>query len=169
MSTEIRTVNIQSRHGPARQKREVQRLRKLATKLDSAITLPGGYRIGFDGLLGLVPIVGDGVSAIISLFIVYRAAQLGASFLQLTRMLLNVFVETLIGVIPLVGDLFDFVWKANEKNVAILERHLSATRVASTANARLSGAFVLLISIVIVIAGGFVVGATAFLLSLLIA
>ncbi|GAB5413707.1 MAG: hypothetical protein Cons2KO_13100 [Congregibacter sp.] len=124
--------------GFAEREAEVKKLRKMAVNLDSIIRLPGGYRIGFDGLLGLIPVVGDSVSALISSFIVYRAAQLGVPVHHLLRMMINIIFETLVGFIPLIGDLFDFVWKANEKNMLILEKHLPAELPRRSAKARIS-------------------------------
>ncbi|MEQ8659688.1 MAG: DUF4112 domain-containing protein [Gammaproteobacteria bacterium] len=100
-------------------------MRRLARLLDSSIPLPGGFRIGLDGLLGLVPGVGDLLGAALSLYIVAGAHRLGASRAVLARMLANVALETVVGAVPLVGDLFDFVWKANQRNLALLERELA--------------------------------------------
>jgi Domain of unknown function (DUF4112) len=101
-----------------------RRLRRLAWLLDSSIPLPGGYRIGLDGLIGLVPGIGDAAGALASSYIVVEAGRLGASKALLLRMGFNVFLETLIGAIPVAGDLFDFVYKANLRNLALLERHV---------------------------------------------
>jgi len=101
-----------------------RRLRHLSRLMDSAITLPGGFRIGWDGIIGLIPGIGDVVGLSVSAWIVLGAARLGASRSTLARMAANVALETLIGAIPLFGDLFDFVFKANERNMRLLERHL---------------------------------------------
>ena len=105
--------------------RQVERLRSLTRVLDSAIRIPGtGYRFGLDALIGLVPGIGDAVGAIFSTFIVFQAARMGASRSTLTRMMGNVALDTIVGEIPLLGDLFDVGWKANTKNLALLEAHL---------------------------------------------
>jgi len=101
-----------------------RRLGKLAHMLDSAIPLPGGYRVGFDGIIGLVPGIGDLTGAAFSSYIIAEAHRLGVSRIVLMRMLGNMAVESLVGVIPVAGDLFDFAWKANRRNVALLERHM---------------------------------------------
>ena len=88
--------------------------------LDSAIRLPGGYRIGWDGIIGLVPGVGDVVGMGLSGYLVWRAAQLGVSRATLARMAGNVVLEGVIGAVPVIGDAFDFVFKANNRNVALL-------------------------------------------------
>ena len=114
---------------------QVERLRSLTRVLDSAIRIPGtGYRFGLDALIGLVPGIGDAVGAIFSTFIVFQAARMGASRSTLTRMMGNVALDTIVGEIPLLGDLFDVGWKANTKNLALLEAHLqqpAATRRGS--------------------------------------
>jgi hypothetical protein len=101
-----------------------RRLKQLAHMLDTAIPLPGGFRIGFDGIIGLVPGIGDLTGAALSSYIIMEAHRLGTPRIVLLRMLLNVMVETIIGAIPVAGDLFDFIWKANRRNVVLLERHL---------------------------------------------
>lgn len=97
----------------------------LATVLDSAFTIPGtNQRIGLDPLLGLIPVLGDIIALGISLYIVVVAKQLGMSRFQLTRMGLNLVLDTVVGAVPVVGDALDLVWKANMKNIAMIEKHL---------------------------------------------
>ena len=104
----------------------LERLRAFARLLDVAIGIPGtNVRFGLDGLLGLVPGVGDGATALISLYLVYEARQLGVPRRKIARMLANVGIDAALGAIPVIGDLFDFVWKANTRNLAILEEHLA--------------------------------------------
>lgn len=99
------------------------RLRRLAWVLDNSIPLPNGWRIGLDPLLGLIPGVGDFVSGAASFYILYEGARMGLPGRVLFRMLGNVGIELLIGAIPVAGDLFDFVWKANAMNLALVEKH----------------------------------------------
>jgi len=136
---------------------ELSHLRRFAELLDSAVPLPGGYRIGLDGLVGLIPGIGDAVGACAGAYIVVRAAQMGASTATLVRMIWNVVVETLIGAIPILGDVFDFVWKANNRNVALLEGQAhrltgkgGARRRLTTATLLLLGAFLLLLALLLV-------------------
>lgn len=103
----------------------LEQLKQLAWLLDSAIRLPGGFRIGLDALIGLVPWIGDAAGVALSAYIVCRAAALGAPASLLTRMTLNVAIEGIVGLVPLAGDLFDAGWKANQRNVALLEQHLA--------------------------------------------
>lgn len=96
---------------------------KLSRLLDSSIPLPGGFRIGLDGILGLIPGVGDALGGILSSIILYQAYQRNVPKIVMLRMLLNVIIDAMIGAIPLLGDLFDFFWKANEKNVRLLDAY----------------------------------------------
>jgi uncharacterized protein DUF4112 len=145
----------------AREQPQLERLRRLARLLDSAIQIPGTrFRLGLDPIIGLVPGIGDVIGAIFSTLIIFQAARLGASKSTLIRMMGNVAVDTLVGEIPFLGDLFDFGWKSNTRNIALLEQHLDrpvAARVASRRVLLLLG-FGLLLLFIGVIALGIVVG-----------
>lgn len=97
--------------------------------LDSSIRLPGGFRIGWDGIIGLVPGVGDVVGMGLSGWLVWRAAQLGLPRSTIARMVGNVVLEGVIGAVPVLGDAFDFAFKANNRNVALLLRELEGRGV----------------------------------------
>ena len=117
---------------------QLERLRSLARLLDSAVQLPGTrFRFGLDPIIGLVPGIGDLIAAFFSTYIIYQAARLGAPRSTLVRMLANVGVDTLVGEIPLLGDLFDFGWKSNTRNIALLERHLERPAAARAASRRM--------------------------------
>lgn len=107
------------------------RISRLSRLMDTAIPLPGGYRIGWDGIIGLIPGVGDIAGMLVSLYIVAGARRTGASGATLIRMLLNVAIEVLIGSLPIVGDLFDLAFKANTRNMQILNRQLDEPAVVS--------------------------------------
>ena len=99
-------------------------LARLAWLLDDLFRIPGTQRrIGLDGLLGLIPGVGDAVTTLISAVIVARAWQAGVPRRVVAKMLANIAVDGVVGSVPLVGDLFDFGWKANRKNLELLRRH----------------------------------------------
>lgn len=100
----------------------------LARWMDYAFELPGGFRFGAAGIIGLVPGVGDAVDAMISLYIVTRAIQLGVPRVAIARMLMNVGIEAVAGAVPWVGDLFDIVFKANRRNYLLLKNHLVEPR-----------------------------------------
>jgi hypothetical protein len=100
-------------------------VRWLARMLDDRFAVPGtNLRFGWDSILGLFPWLGDTLTSLLSLLIVHHAWQTGASRLTLARMLGNVGLDFAVGAIPFLGDLFDFVWKANRKNARLLEQHL---------------------------------------------
>jgi len=103
-----------------------QHLHKLSRLMDTSIRLPGGYRIGWDGIIGLIPGVGDVVGMGISSYIILGAARAGASKPTLVKMVLNVATESLIGAIPVLGDVFDLVFRSNSRNMTLLENQLSS-------------------------------------------
>jgi Domain of unknown function (DUF4112) len=107
--------------------RSVERLRRLAHLLDDRFSIPGTrYRIGLDGLIGLVPGIGDAATTLLALYIVLEARRLGVPVSKLGRMGLNVGVDAVLGAVPLVGDLFDVAWKSNRRNLRLLLDHLDA-------------------------------------------
>jgi hypothetical protein len=128
----------------------MKRLRSLSRLLDSAIPLPGGYRIGLDGLIGLIPGIGDIAGGVASSYIIIESARLGASTTTLLRMVCNVLLEMLVGLIPFLGDLFDFVWKANEKNMDLMEKQLKTTPPRSSPEHRLKATVVIILFIFLV-------------------
>lgn len=103
----------------------LERLHGLARVLDSAFVVPGtSFRFGLDALIGLIPGVGDLVGAGLSGFILIEAARLGVPRSVMLRMGWNVAVETVVGAIPFAGDLFDAAYKANNRNIRLLDRYL---------------------------------------------
>jgi hypothetical protein len=101
------------------------RLEALSVLLDSALAIPGTrIRLGADAALGLVPGVGDAVSAALSLYIVWEARRLGLPRTKLARMLGNVALDGIVGAIPVIGDIFDVAFKSNRRNLRILREHL---------------------------------------------
>lgn len=131
--------------GPTPSHPRLQRLWALSRLLDSAIPLPGGYRIGLDGIIGLVPGFGDIAGSLASSYIIIESARLGASTATLLRMVVNVLLESVIGLIPLLGDLFDFAWKANVKNMVLLEEQLKTAPPASSPETRLKAAVLIVV------------------------
>lgn len=102
-----------------------QRIEIMERVLEGLFTLPGTkQRLGLDAILGLVPVVGDIVSAAMGAWIVWEARNLGLSKFQLARMAANVGFDTVIGIIPFVGDAFDFFFRSNSRNLRIIRRHL---------------------------------------------
>lgn len=116
---------------PSAQER-VAGLRKLAELLDAAFVVPGtSYRIGLDPILGLIPGLGDLVSPVFTIAILWQSRELRVPRIVQLRMMFNVAIDALLGVVPVVGDLFDFAWKANLRNMALLERHAAGARRAA--------------------------------------
>ena len=106
---------------PGEHQETLTRLRRLADLFDDRFRVPGtGRRFGLDGIFGLVPVVGDTATAAVSLYLAAEAWRLGMPFWVIIRMMINVVIDTLLGAIPLVGDLFDLAWKANQKNVQLV-------------------------------------------------
>lgn len=123
------------------------RVRSLAFLLDAAFTIPGTrVRIGLDALMGVVPIIGDVIGAVLSLYIVKAASQLGVPRPVRARMYLNIAIDAALGAIPILGDVFDVVWRANLRNVTLLERSLVAPRAVAR-----ESVFVLLAAVVTVV------------------
>jgi hypothetical protein len=104
--------------------RGLELLRRWARIFDSAFRIPGTQiTFGIDPILGLVPGLGDLASPLFSLLFVWHGVRLGVPKVVLARMAFNVLIDAGVGAIPVVGDLFDFGWKANAWNLALLERH----------------------------------------------
>ncbi|BAY28500.1 hypothetical protein NIES2107_03300 [Nostoc carneum NIES-2107] len=103
----------------------VRRLRQLSRILDNAITIPGTQvGVGIDPILGLLPVGGDFLGVMLSCYIVVEAARLGVPRATIGRMVFNIIVDGLVGSFPMLGDLFDFAWKANSMNIQLLEDNL---------------------------------------------
>jgi hypothetical protein len=99
-----------------------QQLARLSILLDEAFTLPViGVRVGWDAIIGLIPVIGDGAGAIISSYFVYKALRFKMPLTTVVKMLLNIGIELLIGIVPLVGDMLDVAWKANRRNYRLME------------------------------------------------
>lgn len=119
MSRRIAVANPQTN-------RHLQRVRRWAHILDAAFRIPGTQRrFGIDPLLGLVPGAGDALGAGMGGYLLWLAARAGAPAPVLLRMFGNLAVDALVGAVPLLGDLFDAGWKANLRNVRILEHYLA--------------------------------------------
>ena len=114
------------------QEARLRGLRKLATLLDSALVVPGtSYRVGLDPILGLIPGFGDLITPIFTIGILVHAWELGVPKVVQGRMLINVAIDAIVGAVPFAGDLFDFVWKANERNLRLVEQHALEGRRSS--------------------------------------
>lgn len=109
-----------------------RRIEALERMLEGMVQVPLlGRKVGLDAVLGLIPVAGDAISAVLGMYIVWEARNLGMSRWQIWRMTANVGVDTLIGAVPLAGDLFDFVYRSNSRNLKIIRKHLDKHHPAS--------------------------------------
>ncbi|WP_207395990.1 DUF4112 domain-containing protein [Bremerella alba] len=123
----VRKAGKQAQNSLTKDDREklISRLQKIAHLFDDAVTVPGtSIKLGWDAVLGLIPIVGDASTTAVSAYFLWEAYRLGASRWTLTKMVWNVLVDFIIGFIPLVGDLFDVTFRANRRNMKLLEKEL---------------------------------------------
>ena len=107
--------------------RELEDLRRFARLLDEAFKIPViNYRVGLEPILGLIPVLGDFSGFLLSGYLIVRAARLGLPRELVVRMVVNALLDAAIGSIPVVGDIFDFFWKVNKRNLRLVERYLGA-------------------------------------------
>jgi hypothetical protein len=110
-----------------------QRLRTLTRLLDNIVAVPGTpVAIGLDPIIGMLPGVGDFIGVGISAYIVLEAARLGVPKATLSRMVFNILLDGFVGILPFVGDVFDFTWKANTRNMKLVEAHMTSPQRSET-------------------------------------
>jgi hypothetical protein len=113
---------VADRNNPAALRKRIETLEVL---LERSFTIPGINRpVGLDAIVGLVPVVGDVVTAVMGAYIIWEARNLGMPKWKLWRMMGNLGVDTALGAIPLVGDAFDFLFRSNTRNLRIIRKHL---------------------------------------------
>jgi len=116
-----------------RSERSLEALRRIARLFDAQFRVPGTeIRFGIDPLIGLVPGIGDLASPLLTIGILWQAARLRVPKIVLTRMVVNALIDAVAGAVPVIGDLFDFAWKATEWNMTLLERHAMPGRPATS-------------------------------------
>jgi len=109
--------------------RRLEALRQVSRLLDSAFVVPGtSVRVGLDPLLGLVPGIGDLASPLFALVLLWHGRHFGVPRVVQLRMIVNVAIDALGGLLPVAGDIFDVAWKANDRNLALLERYACEQR-----------------------------------------
>lgn len=133
---------------------QLEHLKNLSIMLDSKFEGPFGFRFGLDGLIGLIPVVGDFVTAGMSLYIIAIAASMGVGPSTLIRMAINVLIDNLSDMLPIVGNFFDFYWKSNNKNIVLLEKHL-ANPTRETIKSRMIVALIFFTLLFVLIASGY--------------
>lgn len=127
----------------------------VARLMDSQFRLPGTrFRFGLDPLLGLVPVVGDLASTAVSVALLLTMLRHGASGTVVVRMVLNILIDTVLGGIPLIGNVFDFAYKSNERNVALLRRHYAEGRHTGSGKVLIALVLVVVLAVVGLVAWG---------------
>lgn len=102
----------------------VQSVEKLARLMDSRFNIPGiPIRLGLDTIIGLIPGIGDTIGLGISGYIIAQSKRVGVNKTTIYKMIANVFIDWLIGIVPILGDLFDWGWQANNRNAGLLRQH----------------------------------------------
>ncbi|MEX1201346.1 MAG: DUF4112 domain-containing protein [Methylophaga sp.] len=136
---------------------------RLSWLLDESIPLPGGYRIGLDGFLGLIPGVGDFIGGLLSSVLIYKANQIGVPRMVLMRMIINMLIDSTVGAIPLLGDIFDFVWKANKRNANLLAEYQQQPQATYRKSVLENSLFIAVLVIIMVLFISLVVWLTSLL------
>jgi hypothetical protein len=159
------TRNISPRSTSTGQSAALGRIRLLTKVLDEAIAIPGtGRKVGLDPIIGLLTGGGDSVGMVMSVYILLESLRFGLPKATLTRMLANVAADSLIGTVPFLGDIFDFVWGANSKNLKLLEAHIANPGLHTPADTKfvlfilvgLAAIILVAIAIGVLVAGTFV-------------
>ncbi|MEL4897573.1 DUF4112 domain-containing protein [Crocosphaera sp. Alani8] len=128
--------------------KKVTRLNRISHVLDKAIPIPGTkWTIGLDPILGLIPGGGDTIAGILSAYIIIESARMGLNRKVIGQMVANVLLDSLAGSVPVLGDVFDVTWKANVRNIELLEHHLNYT----PENKKVNRLFLIGLSIILMI------------------
>ncbi|PJJ60713.1 DUF4112 domain-containing protein [Hymenobacter chitinivorans] len=124
MATPTRQTNIPTAAATFDQDERLRWVERVARLMDSQFVLPGtSFRFGLDPILGLLPIVGDLSTFAVSGALLMTMMRHGASGAVVVRMVLNILIDTIVGAIPILGNIFDFAYKSNDRNVALLRAH----------------------------------------------
>lgn len=133
-----------------------EKLNRLAWLMDNSFRIPGTQiRFGLDGLIGLIPGIGDALGAIISSHILTQAAHMGVPKSLLLKMAFNIGLDAMLGVIPVLGDVSDFIWKANQRNVELLNDYIEQPERTVTHSRLFVGVLSLLAFGLVALAGMF--------------
>ena len=119
------------RYDAAGRRAAVDRIDRLATLFDTALVVPGtNIRFGVEAVLRLIPGIGDAMASALSFYLLVEAARLGVPRLLMIRMIANVVLEGAVGAVPVAGDAFDVMFRANRRNVGLLREHFARTGYA---------------------------------------
>lgn len=129
------------------QPNKLKNVEAISKLLDSQFKV-GGFRFGLDPILNFIPFAGDGVTALVSIMLVYTMGKHGASNKLIARMLLNVLIDFVVGAIPVLGWIFDFYYKANDKNVQLLKEHYDEGKHTGSAKGIIIGSLILFLVII---------------------
>lgn len=144
--------------------RDLVALRRFAFFMDEAFTIPGTrFKVGLDAVLGLIPGIGDVIGAVMSTWIVVGALRHRVPFRIIARMILNIGVDLIFGAVPVAGDVFDFLYEENVKNMRLLEKHRDRRRPP-----RSMAAIAFVASLVVLFVLAMAVGVVVALLGLLV-
>ena len=132
------------------------RLKLLGNRLDEIITIPGTkYKIGIDPIIGIFPVIGDLLGSILSIYIIYSGSKMGVSSQVIAKMSLNLGIDFTVGLIPIFGDIFDMGWKANKKNIELIEKNINQTKENNGFNNLIIATLTILILVVFLMILGF--------------
>jgi hypothetical protein len=141
LSAEEAAFEARYAHCTAAERRKIKHLDALSHTLDAKFKV-GPVKVGYDSIIGVVPVAGDAFGAAMGTYLIGNALQLGMPKRLVARMMLNVALDTAVGVIPFVGDVFDIAHKSNSRNIALLKKHMDTPRRATAADTCfLCGAF----------------------------
>ena len=140
-----------------RNEEKLLRLKLLSERLDELTKIPGtNQKVGIDAIIGVIPILGDFIGAVFSTYIMYSGIKMGVSSKVVTKMAANIAIEFMIGWIPVIGDIFDVLWKANKRNVELIENATAEKQVNEKLNYLIVASLIILIlGTILVILGSF--------------
>lgn len=155
MARMISTSQPVERSATDRSRAALAEVEALAWLLDNSIPVPGtgGRRFGVDAIISLVPWVGDVVSGAIGLYLVWRASRFGLPGIVVARMLANVAIDAVVGIVPFLGDAFDFWFKASTRNLRLMRRHLETPGASTREDWLYVGAIIVAIALILAALG----------------
>jgi hypothetical protein len=128
------------------------RLKLLSERLDDSIKIPGtNQKIGMDAIVGIIPILGDFIGVIFSTYIMYSGIKMGVSSKIVKKMATNIAIEFIIGSLPIIGDIFDALWKANKRNVELIEEATLENQENYKLNYLIMASLIILILVLILV------------------